>query len=222
LGRTPILRVRPTRAERAGALAAGSACGAAWRIAITLSLLCAAPIASAAPATADVFDTPLRQVLNRDAPKLVLYTNPNTRESVNDAGPILKEHLKGISYITIVHVDLRGIPSFLLSISRKLMQRSQTEVNERDAELMAAAGIKPKPEETDLLHVVMEPDGEAHQLLGLARDFQQGIAVVLDRAGHEVLRTQFPQNGAAVEKALRDAARTPLQPQGRKSPASAG
>ena len=184
-------------------------------LAIALSVLCLSAIgarsaAAAEPATMDVFDKPLRQVLTRDAPKLILYTNPNTRDSVSGAGPLMASHLKGINYITVVHVDLRGVPGFLMGFARKLMQTSQAETNEKNAEYMAAAGIRPKPEETDLTHVVMEPDGAGHELMGLAKDFRQGLAVVLDRAGREILRTPFPANTAAVENALRVAAQTPL------------
>jgi hypothetical protein len=169
--------------------------------------------------TVDVFDHPLKPVLTKNEPKLILYANQGTQRSVADTGELLAQHLRGVPYITVVHVDLRGVPGFLMGFARKLMQGSQAKANEKDSELARAAGLTPKPQE-EQLHVVMEPDGAPHQMLGLASGFGQAMAVVLDRAGREILRARLPQDLTAVEKALKDAAReTPPQPSASTLPA---
>jgi hypothetical protein len=172
------------------------------------ALLAAAPV-HAAGNTVDVFDHPLKPVLNRDEPKLILYASQGTQNTVSDAGSLLAAHLKGIPYITVVHVDLRGIPGFLMGFARRVMQGSQSSANEQYADLARAAGLKPPPASDEHYHVVMEPDGAAHQSLGMPSGFRQAMAVVLDRAGREILRARFPQDLPAVEKALQQAAQQP-------------
>lgn len=171
------------------------------------ALLAAVLTASVAQAAnpVDVFDRPLAPVLNRNAPKLILYANQKTQDMVSSPSDILASHLKNVPYITVVRVDLRGVPGFLLGFARKVMQGHQNESNEKYDELSRAAGLKPAPG-NERLHLVMEADGAAHESMGLTQGFGHALAVVLDGAGKEILRARFPEDLAAVEKALKDAA----------------
>jgi hypothetical protein len=153
----------------------------------------------------DVFDHPLRPVLERPEPKLILYASQGTGNSINDPATMMSRRLKDIPYVLVIKIDLRGVPKFLMGFARKLMQNSQSDGNEKYDELARAAGLK-SADATDRVHVVMEEDGAAHQLMGMAQGFKQAMAVVLDAAGREMLRTPFPAGADAVEKAIREAA----------------
>lgn len=164
----------------------------------------AAP-AWAGPNMVDVFDHPLRPVLERNQPKLILYASQATGDAISDPATLISKRLKDIPYVLVIKIDLRGVPKFLLGFARKLMQNSQSDGNEKYDELARAAGLKTSDAQ-DRVHVVMEADGAAHQLMGMAQGFKQAMAVVLDAAGREIVRTPFPAGADAVEKALREAA----------------
>jgi hypothetical protein len=183
---------------------------------VVLAALLVSTVAQAAGNPVDVFDRPIAPVLTRNQPKLILYANQKTEDQIAHPGDLIAAHLKNVPYITVVRVDLRGVPGFFLGMARKVMQGRQTEGNEKYSELARAAGLKP-PEASERLHLVMEADGAAHQSMGLGQGFGHALAVVLDNTGREILRTAFPEGANLVEKALREAAQpapaTPAAPQ---------
>lgn len=191
---------------------AGHHAPTSWSLVMAALALSVARLAAAAPNTTDVFDHPLRAVLERNTPKLILYTNQNTRDAVAQPADLVANHLKEIPFVLVVHVDLRGVPGFLLGFARHLMQSNQSDGNAKYIELSRAAGLAPA-DGADRVHVVMEADGAAHEGVGLAKGFTHALAVVLDKAGHEILRTPFPDGSAAVEQALRRAAAADASPE---------
>ena len=73
-----------------------------------LVLLLGGVVLAAASDERDVFDRPVApQLLGR--PRLVLYTNRNTKEETADPASRMAIRLRDVGYVTVVRVDLRGI-----------------------------------------------------------------------------------------------------------------
>jgi hypothetical protein len=168
-------------------------------------LVCGATLDSASAAERaeerDVFDRPIAAQL-AGRPRLVLYANRNTSEETSEPASRMAVRLRDIGYVTVVRVDLRGIPSFFEGIARNAIQKAHVNSTRRSLSLYGELGIEPPPDIASRLIFVSDSHGESHAALGLEKGFVQAMAIVEDGAGREVLRGRFPEDLERFEQVL--------------------
>lgn len=152
----------------------------------------------------DVMNRPVAPLLSRGRPVLVLYCNRATRW-VGESATRMAVRLWDVPFTTLVHVDLRGIPSLFHGIARHTIRRSQEEGVENYRREFRQAGVEPPGDASERLVLVADPDGAAHAAVGLPEGFKESVAVVYDAQGNEVARGTFPRDADRIERAIRDA-----------------
>jgi hypothetical protein len=150
----------------------------------------------------DVFDRPVEPRL-AGRPRLVLYANRHTRMDVRVQAAEMAHRLHRLAYVTVVRVDLRGIPGLFESFAYGNMRDAYAETTRTSRERRAAEGLPIPSDLDDRLIFVPESHGQRHQQMGLARGFEEALAVVEDAQGRELARGVFPQEIGRIEAALR-------------------
>jgi hypothetical protein len=154
----------------------------------------------------DIFDRPVAPQVAGTRPVLVLYANRATRRGTGEPADELALKLHDVPYITVVRVDLRGIPSFLGDFSQSSMRDAYRENVERSARLYRDAGLATPAELGHTLVMIGDPNGASHAAVGLAKGFGEAVGVVLDSHGNELFRGAFPRELPKFEEVLRRSA----------------
>jgi hypothetical protein len=164
-----------------------------------LAALVASP---ALAAERDVFDRDVAPLLE-GRPRLVLLANRHTARDVRTQASELALRLHALAYVTVVRVDLRGVPGLFESFAHATMRDAHAESTRESRARRLALGLPVPPDLDDRLVFVPDSDGERHQALGLGRGFDEALVVVEDALGRELLRAPFPRDFARVESSLR-------------------
>jgi hypothetical protein len=157
----------------------------------------------------DIFDHPVAAQLGGDRPVLVLYANRETREATGKPAAEMALRLHDLPYVTLVRVDLRGIPSLFEGFALRNMRSAYQENIERSRRLYREAGYPPPAALGHNLVFVGDSKGTAHAAVGLGKDFPEALAIVLDPKGKEILRAAFPRDLRRVEQTLRKFVKAP-------------
>jgi len=174
-----------------------------FQAALCALLVWSTGVAAVSPQDVDVFDRPVLPLLSRGRPTMVLYANRGTGESVHAPATQMSVRLKDVPFVTLVRVDLRGLPSLFRGIARRKIKSSHDDSVEEYDRAYKAAGVNPPPDASDRLVFVVDNDGAAHQAVGLPEGFHEALAVVLDCQGREVTRGAFPREVERIEQAIR-------------------
>ena len=140
-------------------------------------------------------------------PRLVLYANRHTKMPVRLAASDLALRLHELTYVTVVRVDLRGVPGFLESFACTSMREAHLESTQSSQARRSELGLPIPADLDERLVFVADSDGTSHQLLGLERGFEEALAVVEDARGRVIAKGEFPRELPAIESALRSMAR---------------
>lgn len=142
----------------------------------------------------DIYDRPVVAQLE-GRPRLCLYANRHTPADVTRvAARALSDRLEPHDYVTLLRVDLRGIPTLFEGFAISRMKRAYEAST--NAERLAS-----HPD--GRLVFVADSYGQHHAAIGLERGFPEAYAVVEDAQGRELARGAFPREIVRIEAALR-------------------
>jgi hypothetical protein len=172
------------------------------RRAVVVALLLFALAPGARGDELDVFHHPVSpQIAHK--PVLVIYANKETRRSATEPAVELAVRLHDVPYVTVVRVDMRGIPTIMGNFAKGSIKDSYNESLTRAKALRRQANLPPPEASGQGLVYVADPQGAAHAAAGLAPGFKEALAVVIAPDGHEVVRAPFPRDAAKIEAALK-------------------
>lgn len=180
--------------------------GRHWGLLVALLVATSAGAATLDERGRDVFDRPVAELVSRGLPTLVLYANKGTKDAIQGPATEMAVRLHDVSFVTVVHVDLREVPSFFRGIARGKIRNSQQDAAARYADAYRQRGYPVPADFSDRLIFVADSDGAPHQAIGLGRGFNEAQAAVFDAQGREVFRGSFPRAVGQFEQAIRDAA----------------
>jgi hypothetical protein len=151
----------------------------------------------------DVFDRPVAPLLSRGRPTLVLYANRTTQNAVHEPATQLAVRLRDVPFVTLVRVDLRGVPSLFRGWARRTIRNRHHDGVEEYQRAFRAVGAAAPTDAADRLVLMVDPDGSAEQEVGLPAGFSEALALVLDCRGNELARGMFPREAERIEHAIR-------------------
>jgi len=162
----------------------------------------AAVVVMGPPGERDVFSRPVAgEVAGR--PRLVLLASRETRSALDVTVPQLAARLADRPFVTVVRVDLRGVPGLFHRVAYARLRDSHARYADRARAQYAAHGLPPPADLERRLVLVGDAEGGSHAAAGLAEGFTSPLAVVEDAAGREVARGYLPQDLGRIEQALR-------------------
>jgi hypothetical protein len=171
---------------------------------ILVVLTCLMGLLGALPARAaereDVFGREIP--LGQGRPAVVLYANRDTRDVLRENALRFAYELRHEHPIVVVHVDLRGIPSFFMGAASREIRKIHHDSLERIRQLFRDQGQLPPADLEDSLYMVADSNGEPHRALGLEKGFRQVLVQAVSASGHELARGPFPQAAKAIGEAL--------------------
>jgi hypothetical protein len=143
---------------------------------------------------------------------LALYTNRGTRTAATSGAEELALRLAHVPYTTLVRIDLRGVPFFLEGMVRSSIRDGYAESAQRSRDMYQKAGL-PSPDKLGhQLVMVADANGASHAAQGLAKGFDEALAIVFDADGREVTRGSFPREMQKIEAAMRGLSTKKAQP----------
>lgn len=151
----------------------------------------------------DVFGRPLEPRLGRGWPAIVVYANQQVDDAISKPLRELSDRLFNEPYITVVHVDLRGVPSMFHGIARNVIRDKHKQSIEHYRSECRRRGVEPYSFADHTLIFIADGEGRSHTAMGLRKNFKEAFMVVLDGDGNEVARGPYPRAAPALEKALR-------------------
>ncbi len=169
--------------------------------ALLVSFVAIASAALTSDEERDIFDRPITPLV-AGRPRLVLFANRDTRDGTSDPANQLSVRLHQVPYVTVVRVDLRGIPSLFEGVARTKIQRAHDESIQRSRTLYESQGITPPIDLPSRLLFIGDSNGDSHRAQGLKKGFSPALAIVEDAEGREVVRGLFPDELDKIEAAL--------------------